>query len=187
MVRLYNEYSMRARIGYLEHLIMTKTDLCPFGLSEDGTRSTCLSGFPGCACADWLMAHEEMGDDCPFCEKGENQMDLNNLIHVQKETLKQLEEKRLRERCITVGDLIEALEKCPRDAGVVFMDEDGFTNPVMMIGQAISCCENWLYLLRMEHPEFAPISYDNRYFGPLDFRQFIEFDEAVDDDDDLPF
>lgn len=72
MVRLYNEYSMRARIGYLEHLIMTKTDLCPFGGGEGKKRQSCMYGHPGCKCVDWLYAHEELGEDCPFCEKGEN-------------------------------------------------------------------------------------------------------------------
>lgn len=71
MVKLYEAQSrenLEMRIRYLEHLIMTKTDLCPFGLSEDGTRSACRMGFPGCTCADWLYAHEELGDDYPFCE-----------------------------------------------------------------------------------------------------------------------
>lgn len=45
---------LEASHAALMHIIMTQTDICPWGHAQHG-RTNCKLGNPGCACADELL------------------------------------------------------------------------------------------------------------------------------------
>ena len=43
-------------------LIMSRTDICPFGGGKQERRIACRFGYPGCACWDYAMAMEDAAE-----------------------------------------------------------------------------------------------------------------------------